>query len=134
MNISEEISDSLDQTRDYSAHKDPLHEAIQRIEDRLSKVEFNQGYFRGRSATTKTSVRFSQSEVSFLSYQANIKHSTDLPHLANPFTIGPDSSAATAEGPIPKNIQKQFDCVKQTVVKVLLPPHLKLHESRTGIR
>jgi len=134
MSVSEEINECLDRTRDYSAHKDPLHEAIQRIEDRLSKIEFNQGSFRGRSATTKTSIRFPPPEVSFLPYQANIEQSSDLPHLANPFTLGPDSSAATAEGPIPKNIQEQFDCVKQTVDKVLLPPHLKLHESRTGIR
>ncbi|KAH3784399.1 hypothetical protein DPMN_162353 [Dreissena polymorpha] len=91
MSVSEEINECLDRTRDYSAHKDPLHEAIQRIEDRLSKIEFNQGSFRGRSATTKTSIRFPPPEVSFLPYQANIEQSSDLPHLANPFTLGPDS-------------------------------------------
>ncbi len=145
MSNSEELGDSLNQTRDYSAQRDPLHEAIQRIEDRLSKIEFNQDSFRGRSATPTTSVRFPSPPVGSLPlfpsppvgslpYQANIEHTSDLPHLANPFTFGPDSSAATDEGPIPKNIQEQFDCVKQTVDRVLLPPHLKLHESRTGIR
>ncbi len=46
MSISEDLGDSLNQTRDYSAQKDLLHEAIQRIEDRLSKIEFNQDSFR----------------------------------------------------------------------------------------
>ncbi len=73
MDISEELGD-------YSTQKDPFHEAIQRIEDRLSKIELNQGSFRGRSATTRTSVRFPPPEVGFLPHQANIEHTSDLPH------------------------------------------------------
>jgi len=49
---------------------------------------------------------------------------------------GPDSPRNTAEadGQEFAEIQDRFNCIKASVEKVILPNHLKLHDTRTGVR
>ena len=65
----------------------------------------------------------------------NLSHQTPFvqPNLANQYPFGPDYRAS-AEAPAFHEVQEQFNAVKQTVDKVILPNQLKLHNSRTGIR
>lgn len=55
------------------------------------------------------------------------------PYQAPP---GPDSSMNTAEadGQEFVEIQDHFNCIKASVEKVILPNHLKLHDTRTGVK
>ncbi len=43
-----------------------------------------------------------------------------------------DSTESSREGAV-DNLQEQYNCLKTSLDRVILPPHLKLHDSRCGI-
>ena len=152
-NNQNEEDGELEKTLDYGREGEvsPLiAEALRKIDQRLHRIEISQQNEIENSPPRggcRTKARATQSwRPTFGNRTSNAPNQTRYqaptqphqaanyqPHQAEVYPFGPDEYA-TAEVPAFHEVQEQFNAVKQTVEKVILPTHLKLHESRSGIK
>ena len=142
------MNDSHDDTIDYSSQQqsDPnrdLSRLVARLDIRLDRLE--RQIEAGKSSPGESARGPETSVPPFVSLNgARPKtFATNLPHLASDQQFKPPNQAtspfspdspASAEGLVFSEIQERYQSVKQSVDKVILPPHLKLHDSRSGVK
>ncbi|KAH3817145.1 hypothetical protein DPMN_118673 [Dreissena polymorpha] len=143
----------LDATRDSSSDIssfDRISDALIRIESRLSKLELDkskqipsvvtQSLFFGSRSFRQTSQPSCERNIDCSNLGArpkvpSHKHTCEHNFMPNQaYTIYPSYEHNTlTTGNSGYDIQERFNVIKNSVEKIELPPHMKLHDSRTGI-
>lgn len=121
-----------DVTLNYSRQDDAedLRVVLSRIENRLNRLEF--GYSREKHSENSPSLA-ARPPFSSGSQLPPTAAEACSPPQAKEYPFDPDSNI-TAESPVSDQVQEQFNSIKSSLEKVVLPTHLKLHDSRTGIK
>jgi len=121
--------DILNETKDYSGQRSTdadnadILRAIQRIERRLDRLEVDS---RGPHPLAASGLRsFPQHPSVSDDYQS--------PYQANRFSPSPDRKFSSGK-PELHEVQERFNVIKLSVDKVVLPPYMKLHDTRSGIK
>lgn len=131
-NIEGKEGASGDETQDYSGSKDTgvsrqlsqVLEELHIVNRRLDRLEF-----RDRRPVSPP---FEPREIS---PPNNLRANSHSKECADP--EGPASSASLfspTDNSVFNEIQEKFNVIKSSVEKVILPTHLKLHDSRSGIK
>ena len=126
-----------DTTLDYSAnaHSDSSSD-IKRILDELGNINRRISHLELKSNVESSAARFAAGSFPF---------TTKSPprDLQAPVIPSDQLNPQGSIGPVPQNstdvdefyeIQEQYNSLKNSVEKVILPPKFKLHDSRTGVK